>query len=270
MAGKKGQLHRKTRTGQGLVSVVGEKDNVMKFLTMDLLFLEVGQEIDVGARKRELGIVVLGGQCSVSADGIPTTALNARANPLDAWPHAVYVPAGKTVRIKALSRLEAAVFGTAAEEGEAIRIITPDDIKVLKIGEGNWYLEGTFIIYDKIPSKRLIVGETHIPAGNWSSSPPHSHERDVPGVETRLEEIYYFRFQPPQGFGFQGLYTLDHELDEAFLIHDGDVVLVPRGMHPNVAGPGYRMYMLWGMAGTTKDWIPFEDPAHKWIGSVKG
>jgi 5-deoxy-glucuronate isomerase len=66
------------------------------------------------------------------------------------------------------------------------------------------------------------------------------------------------------------VYTLDHELDEAFLIHDGDVVLVPRGMHPNVAGPGYRMYMLWGMAGPRKEWIPFEDPAHKWIGSVKG
>jgi 5-deoxy-glucuronate isomerase len=45
---------------------------------------------------------------------------------------------------------------------------------------------------------------------------------------------------------------------------------VPKGMHPNVAGPGYEMYMLWGMAGTTKQWIPFEDPAHNWIGSVRG
>ena len=114
------------------------------------------------------------------------------------------------------------------------------------------------------------MGETHIPAGNWSSSPPHSHEKEVPGIETQLEEIYYFRFRPPQGFGFQGVYTLDRELEEAYIIHDGDVVLVPRGMHPNVAGPGYEMYMLWGMAGTGKDWIPFEDPAHNWIGSVRG
>jgi 5-deoxy-D-glucuronate isomerase len=28
--------------------------------------------------------------------------------------------------------------------------------------------------------------------------------------------------------------------------------------------------MLWGMAGTSKNWIPYEDPAHNWIGSVKG
>ena len=149
-------------------------------------------------------------------------------------------------------------------------MIHPENLRVLHIGEGNWALSGTFIIYDKVPSRRLIVGETHIPAGNWCSCPPHSHERDQPGVETRLEEIYYFRFRPKQGFGFQGVYTLDGALNEAYLIRDGDAVLVPRGMHPNVAGPGYEMYMLWGMAGPRKEWIPYEDPAHRWIGSVHG
>ena len=124
---------------------------------------------------------------------------------------------------------------------------------------------------EESPCYRLILGETHIPGGNWSSYPPHSHSEDIPGKESKLEEIYHFRFKPQHGFGFQGLYTLDDEIDEAYLIRDGDTILVPKGMHPNVAGPGYEMYMLWGMAGPCgKDWIPFEDPDHNWIGSVKG
>jgi len=267
---KRANLLRKHKPGHGLLNVVPEKDSLMKYVGMDLLCLESGEEITVGKASRELGIVIIGGQCSVSWDGACERMLNARAKPLDAWPHAIYVPAGKSVQVKAFSKLEAAAFGTPAEKGGEVLVIEPADLKVLRIGEGNWYLEGTFIIYDMVPSKKLIVGETHIPPGNWCSSPPHSHERDVEGVETQLEEIYYFRFQPPQGFGFQGVYTLDHELEEAYIIHDGDVVLVPRGMHPNVAGPGYGMYMLWGMAGPRKEWIPFEDPVHKWVGSVRG
>jgi 5-deoxy-glucuronate isomerase len=269
MTGQK-HLLRRHPSGPGLVSVVEEHDPILEYLTMQLLTLEKDKEISLGLPGRELGLVILGGSCSVSWDGAGPVILKARSKPLDAWPHAVYVSAGKAIRLKALSRLEAAIFGAPAEPSGTVQVVTPEDIKVLKIGEGNWYLEGTFIIYDNVPSKRLIVGETHIPPGNWCSSPPHSHERDAHGQETKLEEIYYFRFDPPQGFGFQGVYTLDREIDEAYLIHDGDVVLVPRGMHPNVAGPGYGMYMLWGMAGPRKEWIPFEDPAHKWIGSVRG
>jgi 5-deoxy-glucuronate isomerase len=270
MAGYKGQLLRKTRPASGLVTVVPERDKVMKHVSMDLLFLEQGQEITIGSPRRELGVVILGGQCSAAWDGGGSAKLEARTAPLDGWPHALFVPAGASVRLTANGKLEAAVFGTATDPGGKVQLITPDDIKVLKIGNGNWYLEGTFIIFDNVPSRRLIVGETHIPAGNWSSSPPHSHDKDIPGKETMLEEIYYFRFRPAQGFGFQAVYTLDGTVDEAYRIRDGDVVLVPKGMHPNVAGPGYEMYMLWGMAGSTKDWIPFEDPAHNWIGSVRG
>ncbi|MEW5815642.1 MAG: 5-deoxy-glucuronate isomerase, partial [Spirochaetota bacterium] len=253
-------LLRKAHTGKGRITVIPQKDTIMKFLNMDLLSLEKGEASSLGEPERELGLVILGGHCLVALPGCAETVLKARSKPFIGWPHAVYIPAGENITIKALTSMEAVIFGTPAERGEKVQIISPDDIEVLKIGAGNWYLEGTFIIYDKVPSKRLIVGETHIPAGNWCSSPPHSHEKDVAGIETQLEEIYYFRFQPSQGFGFQGVYTLDGEIEAAYLIHDGDVVLVPRGMHPNVAGPGYEMYMLWGMAvqkikNANPDWI---------------
>jgi len=263
-------LLRKSPGGRGIVPVVPKDEPLMEFLTMDIIRLGEGESASIGEKTSEIGMVILGGSCSVEQAGAAPVVIKSRTEPLAAWPHAVYVPAGKMITVTASGTFEAAVFGTPAEPGGDIHIISPDDLEILTIGEGNWLLQGTFILYDKVPSRRLILGETHIPAGNWSSCPPHSHEKDIPGKETRLEEIYHFRFRPAQGFGFQGIYTLDGEVDEAYIIRDGDTVLVPRGNHPNVAAPGYEMYMLWGMAGTTKDWIPFEDPDHNWIGSVRG
>ena len=57
--------------------------------------------------------------------------------------------------------------------------------------------------------KRLMVGETFNPPGNWSSYPPHKH--DGKDGEPTLEEVYYFTIDPPQGFGQQILYTNDGE-----------------------------------------------------------
>ena len=204
----KPELFRKVHPGTGLQTIVPRDDPTMEYVNMDLLRLKPGESVEVGEDERELGVVVLGGHCSVAWDHASPVVLEGRREPLEGWPHAVYVPAGRQATIEARGVLEAAIFGAPADDGgEDVHVIYPDDLKVLRIGEDNWYLEGTFIIYDRVPSKRLVVGETHIPAGNWCSCPPHSHERDEPGVETRLEEIYYFRFRPPQGFGFQGVYT---------------------------------------------------------------
>ena len=71
--------------------------------------------------------------------------------------------------------------------------------------------------------------EVITPPGNWSSYPPHKHDRDVFPNETLLEESYYHRFEPKQGYGVQRVYTDDRSLDETLAIHDRDVVLVPRG-----------------------------------------
>ena len=263
-------LFRKRPEGKGVISVVPRDEPLMEYLTMDIIRLERGEKTDIGDGDMELGMVILNGSCRLAEGGLDGVEITARTGPFDGWPHAVYIPSGMYLSIEALANFEAVVYGTPAEQGGDIHVIVPDDLEILTIGEGNWKLQGTFILYDNVPSKRLILGETHIPAGNWCSCPPHSHEKDIPGKETKLEEIYYFRFRPSQGFGFQGVYTLDDDVNEAYMIHDGDSVLVPRGNHPNVAGPGYEMYMLWGMAGPGKEWIPYEDPDHNWIGSVKG
>jgi len=111
----------------------------------------------------------------------------------------------------------------------------------------------------------LLVVEVLTPGGHWSSYPPHKHDNAVEGQETRLEETYYHRLNPSQGFAFQRVYTDDRALDETLCVKDGDVVLVPRGYHPVGAPHGYDLYYLNVMAGPERKWMFRNDPAHEWM-----
>lgn len=251
--------------GYGSLMVVPPDNTGMEYVHMEYLRLQKGQRVSVGRKDRELGVLLMGGDFTVSSGGLQQ-AIRGRKDAFDGLPHCVYIPAGKTAELTANSDFEAAVYGTPTEAKGEVSIITPDDITVLHIGQGEWEIHGYFVINSEFPAQKLIIGETQIPAGHWCSVPCHSHEKEVPGKESRLEEIYMFQFKPGQGFGFQGLYNDDLTLDEAYFIRTNDVILVPRGYHPNVAGPGYEMRMFWGMGGSSRYWIPYEDPKHKWIG----
>jgi 5-deoxy-glucuronate isomerase len=123
------------------------------------------------------------------------------------------------------------------------------------------------VVGENVPqAQRLVVGETFNPPGNWSSYPPHKHEVDAYPEEVRMEEIYYYRLNPPQGFGLQRIYTDDRSLDLACAVEDGDTVLLPRGYHPVVAAPGYQLYYLWMLAGhTDRRMKPRDDAEHTWV-----
>jgi 5-deoxy-glucuronate isomerase len=113
--------------------------------------------------------------------------------------------------------------------------------------------------------QNLIVGETINPPGNWSSSPPHKHDVDDLPMESKLEEVYFYKLKPQQGFGLQRIYSDDGDLDEAYVIRDGDTVAFPRGYHPVVAAPGYQLYYLWVLAGEKRIMCPNDDPDHAWV-----
>jgi 5-deoxy-glucuronate isomerase len=84
-------------------------------------------------------------------------------------------------------------------------------------------------------------------------------------VESLLEETYYHRINPPQGFVFHRVYPDSRDLDESLAVEDRDVVLVPRGYHPVVVPHGYNSYYFNVMAGPKRVWHFHHDPAHEWI-----
>jgi 5-deoxy-glucuronate isomerase len=178
---------------------------------------------------------------------------------------AMYVPRGTEMVVQAESPLEAIVFSTEADPGDGPAIVMPDAVKVASRGRGHYTREVHNIFVDDPNARRLMVGETFNPPGNWSSFPPHKHDgRDGEPV---LEEVYYYRVDPPQGFGQQMLYTADGEC-VTHTVRDGDVVLLPYGYHPVSAPPGYQLYYLWALAGERRNLALHEDPEHQWIHSA--
>lgn len=135
-----------------------------------------------------------------------------------------------------------------------------------------------FGIPQVLDADSIIACEVITPAGNWSSYPPHKHDEEREGVETELEEIYYFEVRAEGGdtpvdrtdpVAYHRVYgTPQRPIDVLAEVRSGDVVLVPHGWHgPAMAPPGYDLYYLNVMAGpgTTRAWLICDDPAHRWV-----
>jgi 5-deoxy-glucuronate isomerase len=183
----------------------------------------------------------------------------------DCPPAAVYVPPGTDMRIVAETDAEVALCTAPSEGGHAARLIKPESVEVLERGEGTNLRIVRNILPETEAADSLLVVEVITPGGHWSSYPPHKHDTDNAPQESSLEETYYHRVNPQQGFVLQRVYTDDRSIDETMAAYDGDVVMVPRGYHPVGAPHGYDSYYLNVMAGPRRTWIFKNDPDHEWI-----
>lgn len=228
--------------------------------------LEPGQRIAGREAERETCIVVLSGSALISADAQEFGEVGGRSSVFEnAAPGAVYVPADAPFSIVAITRVELALCTAPGQSRRTARVISPDSMSLEVRGQGTNTRHVRNILPESEPADSLLVVEVLTPAGHWSSYPPHKHDSAVEGEETALEETYYHRISPPQGFAFQRVYTDDRSLDETLCVSDGDVVLVPRGYHPVAASHGYDLYYLNVMAGPVRKWIFRNDPVHEWM-----
>jgi 5-deoxy-glucuronate isomerase len=228
--------------------------------------LSAGQVAGGGEQGREACIVVLTGTADITVGSHRFERIGGRTSVFeDAAPGSVYAPAGMPFQVIARSEIEFAVCSAPGEPGRAPRAIDPSDMPTAVRGKGT----NTRYVRNVLPEDRsadsLIVVEVITPGGHWSSYPPHKHDTATPGRETALEETYYYRINPSQGFAFQRVYTDDRDLDETMCVHDGDVVMVPRGYHPVGAAHGYDLYYLNVMAGPHRAWVIHNDPEHEWM-----
>jgi len=253
--------------GREIVSVTPEQAG-WKHVGFRALRLAAGDSESLATGNRELCLVVLGGTVDVEVDGVTHAALGSRAGVFDdAAPTALYVPAGRSVAITAMTAAEVALCSAPTDDAERpMRRIDPATMRRSVRGQGT----NTRYICDILPhddptAAHLLVVEVRTPASHSSSYPPHKHDVEAPPTETQLEETYYHRVNPPQGFAFQRVYTDDRSLDEACAVEDHDLVMVPRGYHPVVAPHGYELYYLNVMAGPHRLWVFRNDPAHEWM-----
>lgn len=237
-----------------------------QYVGFDLYNLRPGALVTGGEAGREVCLVFVSGKASVEVGDVDLGIVGGRMSPFDGKPWSVYVPSGTAWRLRAESAVEVAVCSAPAAGARALRVIPPDSLEIETRGEGTNVRHVVNILPETDPTaESLLVVEVITPSGHWSSYPPHKHDRDALPDESQLEETYYHRLNPAQGFAFQRIYTDDRSLDETISVSDGDVTLVPYGYHPCAAPHGYELYYLNVMAGPRRIWRFHNDPAHEWM-----
>jgi 5-deoxy-glucuronate isomerase len=258
-------LVKAARTGRTIARVTPETAG-WRYVGFEALWLAPGESYETKTARCELCIVVIAGRINVASGDLRWADVGRRASPFeDVAPHAVYLPPGRDVRINADVDAEIALCTAPATTGVAPRHIKPAAIRRTVRGQGTNTRYVRDILPQDEPAEALLVVEVITPPGHSSSYPPHKHDTDAVPSESSLEETYYHRLDPPQGFAFQRVYTDDRTLDEAMTVEDHDVVMVPRGYHPVIVPHGYTSYYLNVMAGPRRVWHFHNDPAHAWM-----
>jgi 5-deoxy-glucuronate isomerase len=250
----------------GLVHRVTPEDAGWQHVGFELYRLKPGQTVEQATENREACLVLVGGHADIVAGGQRWEGIGERKGPFEKKkPYAVYVPWHEHWRVTATTDLELAVCTAPGGGNHHPRLIGPDDIAASVRGRETNVRYVHDILPEGKPANALLVVEVITPGGHWSSYPSHKHDVDNLPEESLLEETYYHRIDPPQGFAFQRVYTDDRALDVAMAVEDGDVVLVPKGYHPCAAAHGYDLYYLNVMAGPKRVWHFNTEPAHRWL-----
>lgn len=236
------------------------------YTSLRVVRLEPGASWSYATNEDEVVLVPLGGSATVTSGG-NTWTIGGRASVFDGPLHGLYLPRDSELAVTADSVLELAVCGARAVHRHQPVPIPAGDIAVEIRGAGNAARQINHIVAPPFAADRLLVVEVFTPSGNWSSFPPHKHDVSNLPREAKLEEIYYYRIDPDDGFGFQRLYTADGRIDEAYIIRDGDLLLVPEGYHVFAVAHGYTGYYLNVLAGneTERTMQPADDPAYAWV-----
>lgn len=229
--------------------------------------LAPGEAASDATGEREAILVLVEGRAQIAAAGEDFGEMGDRLNVFGkSPPHCVYVPGDAHWDARATTDVTLAVCTAPATAAFPARRIGPDGITLMPRGQGqNTRFINNIAMEDRDVAASLLVTEVFTPNGNWSSYPSHRHDEDDYPRMTYLEETYYHRLNPAQGFGIQRVYTDDRSLDATMAVSDGDVVCVPRGHHPCGVPYGYEMYYLNVMAGPLRKWRFQNDPDHDWI-----
>lgn len=173
-------------------------------------------------------------------------------------PWCLHVAKGVTVNVTALDDSEILVQKTNNDIKFKSKLYVPDDCKSVVAGDGVW--EGTakrvirtIFDYENAPYSNMVIGEVISYPGRWSSYPSHHHDQP---------EVYYYRFDKPQGFGCAMVG------EDAYRVVDNSFITIPGELdHPQSTAPGYAMYFCWMIRHLDQNpWTErIMEEEHKWL-----
>ena len=230
---------RNTAARKGRTRSVSPANTAARHLHYGRIILDAGmpaERVDSGGH--ETGLICLRGEATV--------AFGTAVQPMRPY-DALYVPRDTVFTVTPgpagcdLAELSAPVSGQYPVQFVSFEAIQKDPGLHFTTGGPNAVRHLNILIGKNTQTGRILAGVTFIEPGNWASWPPHEHA-------AMLEEAYLYIDMPEPAFAVQLVYTNPREPELVTIVHDGDVVLMPQGYHPNIAAPGCRAGFLWMMA----------------------
>ena len=243
--------------------------NPCKILGMSIICLNNGNFYDGKIEDREALLVILSGSCTVEVNEKRYENIGERTNVFNGKPYSVFIPPKNSFKITVASnqRTEIAICTALSSEKSEPFLITPNQVNEVKGGALNFSRKiHQILVNTEQHVSKLIIGETLIPSGNWSSFPPHRHAKDNLPEEVFMEEIYFFKVFPKDGFGFANYYSEENNIEEVAKVKNNSVMFMPEGYyHTHVSAPGCQTYYIWALAGNHRKVSPVEDPKLSWV-----
>ena len=270
------ELLVRPKTKTGVYQQITSEKACWNWLNFEARLMKKGEEWRFETKEYEIGIVLLGGNFKVESNKGNWETKNGRKNVFSGVAHTLYLPRETVFKLTALSEiLDIAYAWCLAEKSFEPKFILPENTPMVIFGGDNATRQFNDLIPPGFGCSRIVSREVYTPSGNWSSFPAHKHDKrtlDKVGnlLEPQQDEIYFYKFQKPEAYAIQQIYTKeedqpDESLNEIYRAQNNDLVLVPRGYHPVVAEHGYNCYYLNFLAGTDQSLMNTTDSNHEWI-----
>ena len=229
---------KETHKNKGRNISVTPANSATRFLHYGRIILDAGEEsFSFENGTHETGLICLNGSAKVSVGDE-----NFDLNRYDS----IYIPRDSQIEIASESGCDLAEISAAVENKYPLQFVAFDEIRQnpalhFVAGKPPTERDLNILLGKNVEAGRIMAGVTFSSDGNWTSFPPHEHA-------AMLEEAYLYIDMPAPQWGIQMVYTDLNEPEIVEVVREGDVVVIPRGYHPNVAAPGGQINFLWMMA----------------------
>ena len=242
-----------------------------KYLNFEARKLNLNEEFIWDTFENEMVVVLLSGNYKFKSNYQNFEITNGREDVFKGVAHTLYIPRRTQICITATSKeLDIAYGWCKSDMDYPMKLIKPEETQIVIFGGDNATRQFNDLIPPGFGCSKIVVREVYTPSGNWSSFPAHKHDERVLDSKGKVlepiqEETYFYKFQKPEAYAIQQVYTKDKSLDEIIRAKNNDVVIIPKGFHPVVAEHGFHCYYLNFLAGTDQCLANTTDPDHEWI-----
>jgi 5-deoxy-glucuronate isomerase len=261
-----------------LIASVTPERAAWQYITFQARRLGAGRSWSFENGERECALVDLCGSFSVRSNRGSWQRVGGRVDVFRGAGSVLYLPRRTQVEVTADGHCEFAVAWAPTDEDREPFLVKPAAVPVSIRGGDNVSRQINDLLPPGSPVHRLVLVEVYTPGGNWSSYPPHKHDVHIENPdgslrEADLEEIYFYKFDRPEGYAYQRVYTDERSplhragtpIDALVRPENNSVVLVPEGYHPVVGAPGYTTYYLNVLAGSAQSLANQDDPKYTWV-----